>query len=108
MGQFENENQTRQLGATGIICRIVSINPPSMATQTLGVGTVAVTGLLPTHRCLVQTAALPAGTVPAGTVVVGARCATPGTLTVDFANPSAATSDANVQNFMLFAIPGDI
>lgn len=102
--QFDDNDQVRQLEAIGIICKTVTVNAASLGTGAVGVGTVAVTGLTPQHRCIVMGSAAPSVAVP----VFGARCATPGTLTVDFVNPSAGTLDLASQTFTLLAIPGDL
>jgi hypothetical protein len=102
--QFESENLTSQLRAIGIICRQISVNGASMAAGAVGVGTVAVPGLTPQHRCFVSAANALSGAV----AVTGARVATSGTLTVDFANPTAGVLDPAAALFNLFAVPGDI
>lgn len=102
--QFDNDMFTLGLESIGIICKTVSLNAPSIAAGASGVATVAVAGLTPAHRCIVMGAAAFSVAVS----VVGARCATPGTLTVDFVNASAGALDLAAQNFTLLAIPGDL
>jgi len=104
MAQFDDADQTRQLEGIGIICKTVSLNPASIGAVGVGTATVAVPGLQPSHRCFVMGSAAPSVAV----AVFGARCATPGTLTVDFTNASAGALDLAVQNFTLLAIPGDL
>lgn len=101
---WDDEDQVRQLEAIGLICKTVSINAPNINAGAIGQGTVAVAGLTPQHRCVVLGAAAPSAAVG----VFGARCAAAGTLTVDFFNASAGALDLAVQNFTLFAIPGDL
>lgn len=102
--QFDNEVTTLLLEAIGIICKVVSVNVASIGATAVGVGTVAVTGLTPAHRCFISSAAAPSVAV----AVVGGRCATAGTLTIDAVNASAGALDLAVQNFNLLAIPGDL
>lgn len=104
MAQFDDEPLTRQLEGLGFICKTVSVNIASMAAGASGVGTVAVVGLTPNHRCIVQTQAA----LSVAIAVNGARCAAAGTLTVDATNPSAGTLDAAALNCTLWAIPGDL
>lgn len=107
MPQFDTFDTVRQLEAVGLICKTVTINFGSIpaAPAGVGTGTVAVAGLTPQHRCFVQGSALPA---PGNLSIFGARCVTPGTLTVDVTNGSAAPVDLASQTFTLFAIPGDL
>src|SRR5882672_2343842 len=77
--QFDSEVVTQLLESIGIICKSVSVNVASIGTGASGVGTVAVTGLTPQHRCFVSMN----GAASAAIAIVGARCATAGTLTVD-------------------------
>lgn len=102
--QFDEEVGTKQLEAIGIICKQVTVNVASIGATAVGVGTVAVAGLTPQHRCFVSSAAAPSVSV----AVVGARCAAAGTLTIDAVNPSAGTLDLASQVFNLLAIPGDL
>jgi hypothetical protein len=103
-GQFDNDAATLLLESIGIICKVVNVNVASIGATSVGVGTVAVTGLTPSHRCFVSSAAAPSVSV----AVVGGRCATAGTLTIDAVNPSAGALDLAAQNFNLLAIPGDL
>lgn len=102
--QFDDETVTKWLESIGIICKVVSINAPSMGTGTSNTATVAVTGLTPQHRCFVSAAAA----LSVAVSPVGGHCTTPGTLVVDFVNASAGTLDAAAVNFNLFAVPGDL
>lgn len=104
MAQFDDELVTKQLESLGIICKTVAVNAASLNATSVGVGTVAVAGLTPSHKCFISSAAAPSVAV----AVVGARCAAAGTLTVDFVNPSAGTLDLASQNFNLLAIPGEL
>jgi hypothetical protein len=104
MAQFDEELIVRQLEGVGIICKVVSVNIASIATGALGVGTAAVTGLTPAHRCFVSAQAA----LSVAIAITGARCAATGVLTVDASNPSAGTLDAAAVNFALLAIPGDL
>lgn len=104
MAQFDYENQTRQLEAIGLMCKTVSLNPGSIGAAGVGTATAAVSGLTPAHRCFVAGAGVPSGAVG----IFGARCVTPGTLTVDFFNGSAGAIDLSAVNCTLFAIPGDL
>lgn len=101
---FDDEDATKWLESIGIICKTVSVNVASMAAGASGVGTVAVTGLTPAHRCIVQSQAA----LSVAIALVGAACATAGTLTVHATNPSAGVLDAAAVNMTLIAIPGDL
>lgn len=103
-GQFDDSDQVRQLEAVGFICKTVNLNPASIGATAVGTATANVTGLTLAHRCVVMGAGAPSVAV----AVFGARCATPGVLTVDFVNPSAGALDLAAQNFTLIAIPGDL
>lgn len=92
------------LKALGTILKTVSLNPGSIAAGAAGTATVAVTGLTPQHKCIVQSA----GALSVAVAITGARCAAAGTLTVDFVNPSAGALDAAAFNATLLAIPADI
>lgn len=104
MAHFDHFDQTRQLEALGLICKVVSVNPASINAGAEGTATANVAGLQPSHRIFATIQA----DVTVGLYLRGARCVTPGVATFDYANHSAGAIDEAAHNVAILAVPGDL
>lgn len=101
---FSDDFFNRQATAAGVICKVVSANPPSIAAAAAGLIAVPVAGAVVGMRVWASLGT----TITTGLLLVSGVVTAAGVVTLHYYNASAAPIDQAAHNVNLWLIPGDI
>lgn len=104
MPQFDTEVVTRQLEAIGLVCKRLSVNPPSIAAGAEGTIAVACAGAQIGMRVF----ATMESDVTVGLYLRGARVTAVNVVTFDYANTSGGAIDEAAHSVNVLLFPGDL